>query len=360
MSEIVFLHQLSLRAQQQDAGAQMRRDPVVLLVPSCELSTLAVDVSQVPARYRQQALPALLEDRLLQEIDQLHLASGPSCEGQLPVLIVSDSQMQEWLDTAHVCGVEPVAIYPDFYTLKDPGAGAVVTIREGQGLVRFGTHQGSSGEVAQLMALVRHAELDLVALHSDGSVAVEPADLVPQPLEPVALYGEPINLRQGAYALKNNRRNAKGSWWPQLGLAALLLLAVGLNLFMQNRYYQSENARISQSVTQNYQRLFGTRAQGSDWMDEAKYQRSLIDLAGAPSRQRAWQLLKRFNRELQRCASCEVEAVTLSGNRLELTLQEPGSEPLIERLAADPRWQLEQPRRHRGQLFVSLSLGGRP
>ena len=86
----------SLAEAAQDAGDQ----PVIVLVPATDTSTLTVDLPARGARLRA-ALPYALEDHVADEIEDLHFAAGdrfPS--GRLPVVVVArdhrDRDLARW------------------------------------------------------------------------------------------------------------------------------------------------------------------------------------------------------------------------------------------------------------------------
>lgn len=72
------------------------RSAVAFAVPSESLSFLEHEVSKAERKVLAQSLPFSLEDRLAQDIDELHFAFRWIADDRVSVAVVSKERMQEW------------------------------------------------------------------------------------------------------------------------------------------------------------------------------------------------------------------------------------------------------------------------
>ena len=93
----------SLAEAAGDAGERQ----VIVLLPAVDVLTVTVDL---PARGAKllAALPFALEDRLADDVEDLHFApSRRLANGRLPVAVTSHQRMRDWLDRLAAAGIRP-------------------------------------------------------------------------------------------------------------------------------------------------------------------------------------------------------------------------------------------------------------
>ena len=100
-----------------DAAAAVEQRSVIVLVPATEVLTLSADIPARGARLTA-ALPYALEDQVAQDIDGLHFAPGKRREdGAIPVAVVNDDKMQDWLSRLDEAGIDPDRLVPENHGL---------------------------------------------------------------------------------------------------------------------------------------------------------------------------------------------------------------------------------------------------
>lgn len=142
-----------------DALLLARNRQVAVLVPSADIVLTTVELpaqlqSAPPARLLQ-AIPYLLEDRLAEDVETLHFATGrKSSAAVLPVAITARARIEGWLKPFKDRGITPSLLVPDVLCVPlAPAAGNgqwSVLIEGGQASVRSAAQAGFSCETEML------------------------------------------------------------------------------------------------------------------------------------------------------------------------------------------------------------------
>ena len=132
---------LSAEGRLQSAGREQvallpRGRRVVVVVDALDASVLAVTLPPMPAARLQAALNGALEDRLLQDAGQLHLAAGPLAEdGSVNLACaVQREALEQAIDDLTRAGQEPQSIVPEAALLA-PGDALLQTSEQGPRLL---------------------------------------------------------------------------------------------------------------------------------------------------------------------------------------------------------------------------------
>jgi general secretion pathway protein L len=107
----------------EEASQAVAGRPVIVLVPSTEVLTTAIDL---PIRGRanlNNALPYALEEQVAADVDTMHFAAGDRRESGLrPVAAVSRDILDAWLAQLEDAGIQPWKLIPEGYGLaRIPG-----------------------------------------------------------------------------------------------------------------------------------------------------------------------------------------------------------------------------------------------
>jgi len=251
-----------------------RADSVVAVLADSDVSWQRITLPKAPTAKLRAALDGLLEDQLLEDVDDLHLALAPGAQTGEPVWVaaINKSWLRSGLDALEKSGLSIERVLP----VSWPGDAA-------QGHFFEITSAAATGD-ARIM-LCHASEQGLSLLRLDGSLA---RALLPQMSAQTTLWtAEPAvaapaerwlgasvsvkteaeralqavrslwNLRQfdlaprrrGARALRNTARQLLSpAWRPvRLGLAALLLLQlVGLNAWAWHQRQALAELRLAQ------------------------------------------------------------------------------------------------------------------
>jgi general secretion pathway protein L len=218
-----------------DAGGQLQwGEASIALLPRCDRVEVVFDGGDVfqatvaaprlaEAKLRL-ALPNLLEDRLLAEPAQCHIAYLPAGRGAdttagapstLPVAAIDRGLLTRLLDVLDAAGLRPRNAYSAIYVLPPPSAGVLsVFAARGRLVARSGAHDGVACDLddgdeppAALRLALRSGGWQRIRAFGPQAPRLAalaealdvPVDLAERPLEPNAAESA-INLLQGAFA----------------------------------------------------------------------------------------------------------------------------------------------------------------
>jgi general secretion pathway protein L len=143
-------------------GTESGQTPVALLPKAASVDVVfdtadvfvaAVDAPKLPEAKLRQALPNLLEDRLLTDAADCHFAFTPVPRGtsattiaaqpKLPVAVIDRGLLTRALDALTDAGYRPRAAYSELYVIPAPAAGVLsVRVDRGHGVARSAKHDG--------------------------------------------------------------------------------------------------------------------------------------------------------------------------------------------------------------------------
>ncbi len=262
-----------------EAAADAAGARVVVIVPA---EAVVLTRARVPGRKSRsvlrQAVPFLLEDQLLDEVEALHFAFGPVEEEQVAVAVVARERMDGWLAELREAGIEPHAMIPEPLALPlESDAWTLVSgLEEGRLLLRTGPYSGMALEVANAQALLQAAleECDeqerpaTLAIYECGDLHMNLPDLdleqtrvaMREALLTLMVAGyrstPHIDLLQGHYS----RRERIGQYWrpwkvPLALTAALLLVQVG-GAVVEYQRLATEKSRLWNEIVATYKKAF--------------------------------------------------------------------------------------------------------
>lgn len=251
----------------------------IVLAPSEDMLLTAVNV---PARNRQrllQAIPYALEDRIAQDVEQMHFAPGlRRTDGSVPVAVLERDILERWLSELRAEGIEPARMIPDVLALPYQPGDWTLAVDDGMALLRTSPQGGLAIETDSLTAMLsaaledageaRPERLHVYAPQSNiadfEALATLGLELVPHPQEapalaviaPQATSGEAIDLLQADYA---RRERLGGDWrrWRSVAImfAVLIVLNIGMLIHDQIRLSR-QSAQLQSEIESIYRQAF--------------------------------------------------------------------------------------------------------
>lgn len=236
-------------------------DRVVVLVPGeAVLLTRARLPPGSPGKLAQ-VLPYALEDRLLDDVQQLHFVAGPrDPDGQHAVAVVARERMQAWLNALADAGIDADVLLPDTLAVPLPDGQACALLLGDRCLVRTAADAGF---------VCRFDELsDWVAADQPLCLRLPPGQAMPEPPadrdwslqrgEPTLAVADDVelNLLAGDFASQHRRAPRRRLWRIAAVLAAV---AIGIGLVTQITAIVRLNAATAQAretLEQRYAELF--------------------------------------------------------------------------------------------------------
>ncbi len=250
---------------------------VAVIVPASDVLITESDAPAKNAAKLAQVIPFALEERVADEIENLHFAIGErSAEtGRVPVAVVAQSRINGWLAELRAAGLQPQAIYSESQLLPGmPGQlialldGESLTLRAAEGVplvmparsIRDAFEMALATQTSQVAGLeppplglllyvshedwqVRQLEVEALREQFTGmKVQMLPSGAL-SVLAPAAASGDAVNLLQGALAVASPVQQNWKAWRVAAVLAgSLLCLHVGARYFELTRLHKSEAA----------------------------------------------------------------------------------------------------------------------
>lgn len=96
---------------------------VFVLANGEEVLFSSVTIPSKQKKHIQKALPYLIEDQLATSLDESFFALGNAKGFDLPVAVVAQGLLKNWVDALNAAGFYPEAIYPEYSALADHNKG---------------------------------------------------------------------------------------------------------------------------------------------------------------------------------------------------------------------------------------------
>ena len=195
---------------------------VVVLVPAEDVLVTSTVLPKMNRTRLLQAVPYALEDQLLDEVDEAHVAIGEQdAQGRLPVVVVKHEKMREWLALLSSWQVQADSMVPASLALDGDEQHWHAGIFQQSALVKTGRYHAfgcDADNFALLLALaVQHALVQPQSIRISNatnhtyavtvpvSITMEEDTVSPPQLLTELAHGAVmphVNLLQGSYALK--------------------------------------------------------------------------------------------------------------------------------------------------------------
>jgi len=248
---------------------------VAVIVPATDVLSAESDAPAKSAAKLAQVIPFALEERVADEIENLHFAIGERAAdtGRVPVQVVARARIDAWLAELRAAGIEPQAIY-SVATLLPAMPGQLIALLDGDTLVlrpaegpplvmpalaiTAGFEMALAAQVSQVAGLeppplglliyashedwqAHQVEIDALRDRFTG-VKVQLLNSGPlSVLAPAAAGGDAVNLLQGALAVASPLQQNWKSWRVAAVLAAsLLCLHIGSRYVELSRLRKTE------------------------------------------------------------------------------------------------------------------------
>ncbi|HSD68666.1 MAG TPA: type II secretion system protein GspL, partial [Woeseiaceae bacterium] len=106
-----------------EAARDIGERPVIVLVPSADVLTTAVDIPVKGGARLLAALPYALEEYVADDVDTLHFAAGARrSSGRTPVSVVNRDKLLGWMSLLADAGIQPSSLVAESYGLaRIPG-----------------------------------------------------------------------------------------------------------------------------------------------------------------------------------------------------------------------------------------------
>ena len=331
---------------------------VAVIVPAGEVLATESDAPAKGAAKLAQVVPYALEERVADEIENLHFAIGERAAetGRIPVTVVQRARLEGWLAELHAAGLVPTAIYPEC-TLLPAMPGQLIALLDGDSI----TLRAASGPPQVLPALSIPDAFEMALAAQVSAVAgLEPAplglllysgheeweahqlqidalrdrftgvkvQLLPDGplgvLAPAAANGEAVNLLQGAFAVASSLQQGWRSW----RIAALLVGSL-LCLHIGARYFELSSLRKNEAALDtSIQEVFRTAMPGEQNATNARrrVEKRLAEISGGGGA--LLPALSAVATARSAAPSAKIEGITFRDGTLNLRISAPDAASL--------------------------------
>ena len=369
----VVVEAMSGELAQATAMSTGRR--VAVILPPGEALATDSDAPAKGAAKLAQVVPYALEERVADEIEQLHFAIGDrdSATGRVPVVVLERSRLEAHLAELRAAGLNPQAIY-SAATLLPAVPGQMIGLLEGDTL----TLRTPDGPPLVLPALsITDAFEMALSMQTSAVAGLEPAplglllytghdeweahqlkidafrdrftgvkvQLLPRGslsvLAPAAAADDAVNLLQGALAVSSPTELTWRSWRIAAVLAASLLC-----LHLGARFYELNRLRkVESSLDAGIEQAFRAAMPGQQNATNARrrVEQRLLQLQGGGGRGTLLPALVAIANARGAVPSAKIEGLTFRDGTVDLRIDTPDAASLdaIGQQLRSSSWQAD-------------------
>ncbi|HSW70252.1 MAG TPA: type II secretion system protein GspL [Gammaproteobacteria bacterium] len=332
------IEKTTLRGHLSDLPEIDKQNEIIIIVPAWDILLAEVPLPKLNRPRLMQALPFALEDKLIEDVDQLHFAIADyQPDGTVPVAIVARKKMNEWTALFKQYEIFPTALYSSVFILPDIEKNWSASILQEGATVRQNKFTGFSGEQANLPLLMEYAlqnsteKPECIHIYSTFST---PAEIKPDQalvneiylseqsfLETFPDWIKPessINLLQGNYQPRRKSSETK-KIWTLAAYAAVIW--IGLAFFAQLVSFiilHHENNKIESEITAIYKKNFPNASSIVD--PRARMESKLASLEEETNKNYFLVLLAKTGHELLQQPDIQIKNLEFRDNQLTLEL----------------------------------------
>lgn len=266
--EIIASGELSSLSQLSSLSERVNTQQVIALVPSTDVKLVSVELPAKASRKILHAIPYMLEDDVVGNLEQQFFALGDRVGTQQHVAVVSHQRMQVWLDALNEAGLYCQKMLPDVLALPDIQGEWSATQLHDDLVVRTGPFSGFTAEstwAAELLAmeaklheqtiqLNAYSDLNLAAI-ANVDIKLD-ASVMPMQLMAENAIAAKFNLLQDRYKLKKKRSGQLGQWRLAAILAGVALLTTFIDKGIEASQLSRKHAELQQQIIAEYKRAF--------------------------------------------------------------------------------------------------------
>jgi len=258
------------------ATARTANAPVNLLVNGNQVVCCSTEIDAKEKRHMAKLLPYELEEQVIDNIEEMHLAFCSAEDDRINVAYISNKDMEKSLAPLIELNCDTRIVVPDYLTLRRDNNGVTLVLDEQQLIVRTGTDEGFSVEdtLAPFVLSEQEQELDFTCTVNLVAESDEQLDILASWLpaswtrdngpeiirnigglwdwlEPAQVNQE-LNLRRGTFSRQLPIKRWLTQWkTPLIAIAAAYLIAVTVT-YAQYLGLKSEQKEIVASMNAIY------------------------------------------------------------------------------------------------------------
>lgn len=325
-----------------DAASQAHGRRLTALVPGEDVMLFLADIPSRSLQKVQQAAPFLLEDKLAEDVENLHFAAGLRDTGNHLVAVTRQERMRHWLDEIGKAGLQPAQVVAETSALPVPADSVTVVLDGAYALARFPDGSGFTAERESAPGLLKRKltnangtsmKVVIYATESDDGpgfaaaldgIAETSHQLLKDGLLPLLATGlrqqRGLNLLQAAFQLRSDLQEHWRVWRVALVLAAACLVLLLVQQGMGYVRLRHQAADLQNQVDQLLsQAMPGSKI--SPGTEETRMKQLLGQLQGGSDAGSLLPLLDALGAGVAANSSIQIIAVNYQGGSLQAQLQ---------------------------------------
>lgn len=243
--------------------------PVAALVPSTDIKLSTVELPHKANAKVLAALPFMLEDDVVGDVDDHFFAFGAAVDNQQTIAAVNRSKMHEWLVCLSEAEITCERLIPDVLALPLHENAISGLGLENEWLFRLGAWNSIAGELSWVLPTLTQfveKQQDTKTLHlysplpdesdtANLAIQSEPEEL---PMEVMAsqLSGVSFNLLQGEFKIRKKLSESAKQWRWVAVLAALALFTNVANKGIEAYLLSTQSEQLSAQIAAAYKQAF--------------------------------------------------------------------------------------------------------
>ena len=257
-----------------DAAQASDEAHVTVILPGQFCASYKAQLPGMNRRRQAQAVPFMLEEQLIDDIDDLHFALGETDDGAVDVIVVRRSLMDQWLEQLQAEQIVAQHLVVDYQTISLPSDGWHVWFDDNGIMLRTGQTSGMRIVLTEPMKMLRqlYEEADhkpttlLVSGNSEGlrdelaawceteqiSLQQESESILLDSAATTLATLKGTNLLQGSYSHKENMSRQWRPWWPAAAVIAMMVMIQLVNISsiftLHSHLYIGRSDLLSQST----------------------------------------------------------------------------------------------------------------
>ncbi len=259
---------------------------IIAIIPGHESYSTWLDIPKKQARQLMRAIPFMMEDKLAQDIEQMHFATGRRHEDKLEICAIAHYRLKAYLKQLQKHKLKVQALYSDTAILPTSDTFIYADIysmiaRLGDNNCRFNNEEWRELLPIFLLETKPESQIKVMLAESDYQPDIEAladeeraisfeCDLVRQGIDYIADQLHPeLNLLQGSYDTKESWGSHLKQWKLPMALAAAWLVVSFTMSFVELWRLESQQAEYEQQIEAAYKSAF---PQGKLRIKQAKRQ----------------------------------------------------------------------------------------
>lgn len=314
---------------------------VVVVVPGADVLLTSVSIPKMSKAKTRKAIPNLLEEELVENLDDLHFAIGEYRPGKkLPIAVVSKTKMNQWLNflSEKIPNIQGNinALVPDVLCVKRRKKKWTGVMQDDNVIVRTGKASGFVVDANNFVMfsnslLQEQKPPEVIQLYgadgkiknlNDLSVVVEELPLKKSLIEKFGLTvkdGVVLNLLQGEFTQQNESQLTK-KLLTSAGVLVLIWLSAltlidGVKYFVLNSKLSTLNTQISKT----YKDIFPTAT--SVVSPRKRVERLLAEVNGDGEISEFMKLMVKVTPVVETAKGIDLQELNFANDELELKIE---------------------------------------